>query len=165
MILISIISFVFDGIISVILSENSILLPLFSLVSLIVIYPYLKNKEKIILYGLIIGLLYDLVYTQTLFFNTIIFSVLALIILLFYKYLPINIINSVLLMVIVIVLFRISTYLTLVVVGKLLFNWNDLFASIYCSLLGNIIYLVLISFLLKKIMNKKKQRKQSLYDY
>lgn len=155
MIIINFISLILDGILSVMLNNGSILLPLFSLVSLIIVYPYLTKKENIFIYSMIIGYLYDIVYTQTPFLNTILFIVLSIGIYCYYNFLPISFFNSLVLVLITILLFRIFTYFILVFVGVINTDYQLLFESIYASLLSNIIYYVMVSFILKRYFNKK----------
>lgn len=158
--ILALISFIGDGIVSLLINQDSLFVPLLAIMSLIVIYPRIKNKPSIVLMGGILGLLYDIVYTQTPFLNTILFICLALVVLIFYKYVPINIVNSYVLAILLISLFRISSYLILVLFLELSFNWDVLFKSIYSSLIINIIYLTVVPFILNKIVGRKKKKKQ-----
>lgn len=157
MIIISIVSFLLDGIFSVIVDQNSIFLPLFSLVSLLVIYPYLKKHEYIVYFGVVMGLFYDLIYTQTLFFNTLIFGILAISILFFYKYFPINIISTIVLFLFIVIFFRFFSNILLVLLGVISFDLGRLFVSVYSSIIINLIYLVVMHFIIKKFYKKQKK--------
>ena len=119
-----------------------------------IVYPYLTKKENIFIYSMIIGYLYDIVYTQTPFLNTILFIVLSIGIYCYYNFLPISFFNSLFLVLITILLFRIFTYFILVFVGVINTDYQLLFESIYASLLSNIIYYVVVSFILKRYFNK-----------
>lgn len=162
MILFYILSFVLDGIISLFLSKNSVFLTLFSLMSLVITYPFYKKKESILYVGIILGLLYDIVYTQTLFLNTIIFLLLSLIILLFYKYIPYNIINLFVLSFLLIVLFRIFSYLSYAIIYGVTFEFKELIVSTYSSLISNFIYILLTNIFLKSKL-KNVNGKKSIY--
>ena len=140
--ILALVSFILDGVLSLLINKDSIFIPVFSIMALIVVYPYIKDKQRIVMIGGILGLLYDVVYTQTLFLNTILFCFLSLVVLLFYKYVPINIINSYILAFLLIFLFRVFSYLAIVFFYELDFNWNTLFKSIYSSIVTNLIYLV-----------------------
>ena len=70
-ILILLISFMLDSIVSNLVPLHSLFTPLFSLVSLIVVYPFFYgDKKKFLIYSGIYGFLYDIVYTNTIFVNT-----------------------------------------------------------------------------------------------
>ncbi len=155
------ISFILDGVLSLLMNQDSIYIPLLSIMTLIVVYPYIKDKQRIVIMGGIVGLLYDVVYTQTLFLNTILFCFLALVVLLFYKYIPINIVNSYILAILLILLFRVLSYLALVFYYELSFNWEVLFKSIYSSLITNLLYLTIMPFILGKIEGKRKKKRLS----
>ncbi len=153
------ISFILDGVLSLLMNQDSIYIPLLSIMALIVVYPYIKDKQRIVIMGGIVGLLYDVVYTQTLFLNTILFCFLALVVLLFYKYIPINIVNSYILAILLILLFRILSYLALIFYYELSFNWKILFKSIYSSLITNLLYLTIMPFILGKIEGKRRKKR------
>ena len=66
------ISLILDGIVSV-YTNNTILIPLFTLTSLVYIYKYYEKKENIyFLIALIIGILYDSLYTDIILLNSLV---------------------------------------------------------------------------------------------
>ena len=82
-ILIIIISFLIDGILTNFLpymvNDLSYFTPLFTLVSIFLVYPFYQKKEKKY-YGTIflLGIIYDLFYTNLLFFNAMLFLMIAI---------------------------------------------------------------------------------------
>ena len=77
-IIIIIISLLLDGILSnylpYLVNDLSLFTSLFTLVSIFIIYPFFKKKEKKYLITIfIIGIIYDLFYTNLLFFNGVLF--------------------------------------------------------------------------------------------
>lgn len=84
--LILILSFYLEGLLNILL-DVSFLIPLFSLMSIIVIYSYLKDEDKkYFIICLSVGLLYDVVYTNTLFLNASLFLLIGYITTRLYKY-------------------------------------------------------------------------------
>ena len=78
-IIVTVISFFLESIVSNFVSINSdLFLPLFTIVSLVIIYPYLK-KERANYYKIaaVLGLFYDIVYTDTLILNLFLFVMTA----------------------------------------------------------------------------------------
>lgn len=149
--IILVVSFLLDGIISFFLNKNIILNPLFSLCSLIIIFKYYKkNITKYFILGAILGLFYDLVYTDTMFLNAGIFLFICLFISKFYKTFSYNLLNSIILTIIIIVIYRSLTFLVLSMVGITNFNLYNLLKSIYSSLILNIIYTSIYFFKKKK---------------
>lgn len=155
MTLVCILSFLFDGIFSLLFNNNSMFLTLFSLMCLIVIYPYLKKSNYIFYIAAIIGIFFDIVYTQTLFLNTIIFFLLSFLIYFYYKYLPYNIVNTLILSLIMIVLYRLITYIFFIIFNDNMFNIHALLKSIYNSIISNFIYIILMNSFCKIILKKK----------
>jgi len=158
-----IISFLLDGIISGLIQINSFFLPLFSLLSLALIYPYLKNKNKnfLIVAGTI-GCIYDIAYTNTLFLNTLMFILLAVLIDKLFSYLPINIGNTYMVSAVVIIAYRVIIFLFLVLIQVISFDMISLSRSIASSVLANLIYVTTIYAilsLLAKRYNIKKENK------
>ena len=151
-----VISFLLDGVFSnVITIHNNMLIPLLSVMSLIIIYPYFKKDDiKYLEYVFIYGLIYDLVYTDTLILNAIIFTFIGLIIIGINIIISNNYLNIVLISFLVIISYRIMTYFILVFTRYLEFNINDLLRSITSSLLLNIIYVILMFLITDYISNK-----------
>ena len=159
MIIFSIISIFLEGIVNLFLSQNSLLFPLFNILSLIIIYLNIEKKGQIYNYALIQGLICDIAFTQTLFMNTLLFLLISLIISKYYKYVPYHIISTLTLSIIVITLYRTITYFLYVIFNEVNFNFLELFKSIYSSLILNITYLVISYFIFKKF------KKKTIYGY
>ena len=151
-----IISFLLDGILSNIISmHNNLLIPLLSIMSLIIIYPYFKKDDiKYLEYVFIYGLIYDLIYTDTLILNAVIFTFIGFIIIGINVIISNNYLNIFLISFLVIISYRIITYFILVFTRYLEFNINNLVKSITSSLLLNIIYVVFVFLLTDVISNK-----------
>lgn len=156
MIFVIIISFVLDSLTSNLLMLSSYLYPLFSLMSMVIIYPYLKKRETKKYYFLcvVLGFFYDLLYTNTLFLNTIFFLLLALLTKMLYNLINHTIYSTVCISIFMISLYRLGNYLVFLLIGYIDLNLKLLFRSIYSSLLLNIIYVVLFYYSVRFI-NKK----------
>lgn len=142
-----IISFLLDGVISNYLNFNS----LFTLLIIIFIY---KNKNSY-LYVLVFGFLFDIVYTDTLFLNTIIFYFCLLITNKIFKYLKYNFINVVFVSILLIIIYRTLIYLELCVIEYIEFDYIVLLNSYLYSLL-NVIFVIIIYLI--KSWNKKDKK-------
>lgn len=161
-ILFFIISFLLDGIVFSLSSLNSVAFPLFSLLSLLIAYPYYsRNIKNFYMSAILIGIVYDIVYTNSLFLNTLLFLVMAYIINLMFKYLTNNFLNTFLISTIIICLYRLFNYLFYIVIGVINWNLNDLIMSISFSLIINYIYIALFYFLLY-IFSKKRGIKRKI---
>lgn len=135
------ISFIMDSVVS----NFNVGLPLLTLMSLIIIYPYFKkdNHNFIRLCG-IVGLLYDLVYTDTFLLNFLIFIAMGLIIMYINERIENNLFNTILTALISIVSYRLITYFILVLTGYLNINISHLISSIMGSLMINFIYVTIL---------------------
>lgn len=147
-------SFYLEGILSR-LVDISFLIPLTTLLSLILIYPYLyDSKRNYYIICFITGLIYDIVYTNTLFLNSFIFLLIGYLISLLNIIITNNSLNVIIISLIIITIYRITTYLILVFVDYLNFNILDLFNSIIYSIILNIIY-ISIMYKITDLISKK----------
>lgn len=151
-----IVSFVLEGTLSKFININTnVFNILFPVVALIIVYPFFrKNNKKYLIYAGIYGLLYDLIYTDTLVLYMGLFIIIAFLISVLNIIFSNNIVNIGFITALVITIYRIITYSILVMVNYLNFNINLLFKSIYSSLLLNIIYAFIIYFISDKISYK-----------
>ena len=156
-IFISVLSFLLDGILSRYILPNSIFLPLFTIVSLVLIYPYFNNNNaRYFKYSAILGLLYDITYTNTIFFNFFVFIIVAFVVGLLNYLLSNNWYVNIFITVISICVYRMINYLFFVFFKNQQFSFSVLCKSIYSSLLLNIIYFVILYLLTELYSNKKK---------
>jgi len=150
-----IISFILDNIVSNLINYDSIFYPLFTLLSLILIYPnYNKKDKKYYIISFILGLIYDITL-NTLFLNTFIFLLLAYILRLIFSKIKYNYLSVLFISILSIIYYRTVTYVVLLILNYLEFNIHTLFKSIYSSILLNIIYVTIFYLLKKLIFNKK----------
>ena len=157
-----IISFLLDGIITNFISIDSIFYPLFTLVALIVIFPYFNDNKDYYKSAFAIGLAYDLIYTDTLIYYSFLFLFLSFLISKLIKFLADNYISLIIITLIIIVIFRSITFLFISLIGNIPFDINIWFKSIYSSVIINIIYVIILSIVTNFLSNKFRIRKSSL---
>lgn len=153
---VTVLSFLLEGIVSNIVGITSTwLVPLFSIVSLIIIYPYFNHEEENFLkVCFAVGLFYDLVYTDTLVINACIFTLIGFFIRWLNSWMSNHAISVLFITFLTIFVYRILMYLILIVVGFLPFDLNTLVTSITSSLLLNLIYAEVL-YLITDFMSKK----------
>lgn len=155
--LIILISFCLDGIVSNFIPINTNLLnPLLTLVTLIIIYPYFYNNEKkYYLICFLVGILYDIIYTNTLGLNGIIFLIIAYFIKKINVFISNNSINVSFISLIIISIYRTISFFILVLIGYININFNMLLHSITSSFLLNVIYIFILYLITDNISRKK----------
>ncbi len=161
-IIIVIISLVLDGILSnflpYLVNDLSLFTPLFTLVSIFIIYPFFKKKEKKYLITIfIIGVIYDLFYTNLLFFNGILFFIIGLLTIYSYKIYEMNFIKLLVYIIIVISLYEVLTASILLIFNIVSITFYKVIYKISHSLILNIIYGELLYLIIKKIPVKYKK--------
>ena len=159
-ILFIIISLLLDGIVHNLLPyiNLSLFTPLLTLISIIIIYPLYKKKKKEYLITLFItGLLYDLLYTNQLFLNGVIFILLGLIIIYLYNKITINYLTIIIISLFIIVLYISITGILLLIFKVVPISINKLLYIIKKSLLLNLIYSEILFVIINNIPNKYKK--------
>lgn len=147
-------SFFFEGVVSNIVSPDSILVPLFTLISLSLIWPYFKkNDMNYIITCVIVGLFYDIIYTSMPFLNTVTFLILSLVIMLNYRLFKYNIFSSNIFNIFLVVFYRIISYFILIIIGYLKFDYLYILEKIYSSIIINVIYGVIMFIIIDLIAN------------
>lgn len=153
-----IISFILENIFSNLVSASGIFIPLFSLLSLIFVYPLFKDKNEFIITSLVLGLFYDIIITNTLFINTLIFLLIAYIIKKLYKLINSSLIGIIIISVISIIVYRTINYILIEVFTYNSINFSVLLNGIKNSLVLNIIFTIIVYYLLKFIYKKTKKK-------
>ena len=160
--IIIIVSILLDGILSNFLpylyTNLSIFTPLFTLVSIFMIYPFFKKKEKtyfILIF--IVGIIYDLLYTNLLFFNGVLFVIIGMLIKYIYKTYEITPLRLILYIIILITSYESLTGLILLIYNVVPVTFYKVFYKIINSLLLNIIYSELTYLIIKIIPSKYKK--------
>lgn len=157
--IILIISFLLDGILSnfipYMVGDLSLFSPLLTIVSLIIIYPlFKKNNKKYYIIAFITGILYDLFYTDLLFFNAFIFLLLAFFIVLLYKFIKVNFLTIILYTLVIITLYESVVGVVMIIFNVVSISIESLLYKIENSLLLNIVYSE-VGYLLIKLFTKK----------
>lgn len=157
-ILLLMISFLLENVLSIIIPPNTLFIPMFSVIALATTYPLFKdNRIKYLIYASSFGLLYDIVYTNTPFINTISFLAVAYIITLIYEYIRVSKFNILLINLVVILFYQTISYLLLCAVRYSTFNETTFIENLYSSLILNLIY-GLILYIILEIINKKRKK-------
>lgn len=140
-IIILLIGLLLDGILSLYISNSSYLIPLITIVNIFLIYNFLKKKEKT--YFLLIGItgfIYDLLYTNLLFFHLIIFIILGFITKYIYKNFTLTPLRLIIFITIIISLYEVIVFLTLSLFRIIPLELSKLTYKITHSIIINVIY-------------------------
>jgi len=158
-ILIVVFSLIFDGLLTnylpFLVNDLSLFTPLLTVVSVFMIYPFFRKKEvNYFILVAITGIVYDLLYTNLLFFNALLFLVIALLSRFIYKNYGITFIILIIYIVIIVAIYEGLTALLLLLFNLVPITISRVSYKINHSLILNIIYGEMI-LLLYKIIPKK----------
>lgn len=144
-----IVSLILDGLLSNFLNfmvlDLSLFTPLFTVMSLFIIYPFFHKREKAkyLVVIALTGFIYDLLYTNLLFFNTILFLIIGGIVIVLYKYLDTNFFMVLIEAILIVTVYQSLVALLFFLLQVVPVTPNDLFYLIKHSLLINIVYMEL----------------------
>lgn len=140
-------------------THGTIFLPLFGILSLLIIYPYFKRDEKFVQFTLILGLVYDLVFSSVLFLNLGLYFTMSFVVIFLEKGITNTFFNINLSTIILIVLYRTLQSAVIWVFGVYEITILSWFESVYSSLLINAVFVSILYVLTNKIARRFKIKK------
>ncbi len=155
-----IVSLFLDGILSNFLpftvGNLSYFTPLFTVMSLFLIYSFFKKKDrKKYFYVIIIfGFIYDLLYTNLLFYHAILFIILGWVVVLLHKYLDTNYAMLLIEGAILVVCYQTFSTMLMVAFQIVPVTFYDFLYLVEHTMLINILYLELGFFLIRMLFKK-----------
>ena len=155
-------SFILDGILTNYLSfmknDLSLFTPLFTVVSIFIVYPfYYKQMKKYIIHMFILGILYDLFYTNLLFWNGLLFVGIAFLSSYLYKNFEMNWFKILFQTMLVIAVYELLNAFIIFCFQLVPITLYDVSYKVLHSLLLNVIYVEGIYLLLKLVPKKYKK--------
>ena len=151
MIIYTIISFLLDGLTSNFISSNSYFGTIYSVIALVIIYNYFENDMKYLKILIPLGILFDIVYTNTFVLNIFLFLCIYLIIKKINIYIVDNLITISIKSLLAITIYHILSYLILLFAGYADYSFNLLLMILLKSIVMTIIYTTISYLLIKKI--------------
>lgn len=156
-------SFLFEGFISNFISsslvEFNVFSTLYTLITFVVIYPYFYNEKKYYILLIIFSFLIDIVYTNTLILNVILFVAISLLIKFLNFILPENILMCNISSLCAVILYHVLSYLILILINYNSFPVSLLFNVCLNSVVMTIIYTTFM-YLIARFLYTKFDMKQ-----
>ena len=159
--LIIISSFILDIILSNVLpfmkGDLSIFTSLFVPITIYLIYPFYKNQElKYYIESFIIGIIYDLIFTNLLFFDGVIFLIISLVSVKIYKNFIVDKYKNIMYVFLIIILYEFLVASIFLIFNLVPFCFYDFVYKISHTLLINVVY----GFLLYEIIGSGSRQKK-----
>lgn len=161
-IIILVVSFLLDGILSNFLpymvNDLSLFTPMLTIVSLVVVYPFFAKRRKYyFITCFLVGLVYDFMYTNLLFYNAILFLAIGLILMLLYRYIRSSWLSLLLFIVVVIAGYECMNAIVILVFQLVPMTFYRLLYKISHSLLLNLCYGEILYFIIWLLPEKYKR--------
>ena len=157
-ILIVLFSFFLDGIMSNCFFSSffyiSFFNTIYTIISLVIIINFFTNYKKYIALTAVIGILFDIVFTNTLALNIFLFPLLGLWIIWLNSKLSNNIVNNVIISQTTIFLYYTVVFFLLKLINYFDYNILLLFKLLINSIMATTFYSIVLTIILKKIDNK-----------
>lgn len=152
-VIILVVSFLLDGILSNFLpymvGDLSLFTPMFTIVSLVIIYPFFTKKLKYyFITCFLVGLVYDFMYTNLLFYNTVLFLAVGLILMFLYRYIRPSWLSLILFIVVVIAGYECMNAIVILAFQLVPMTFYRLLYKISHSLLLNLCYGEILYFII-----------------
>lgn len=136
-------AFILEILVSVFLHQNSYFLPLFVFIVTIEEQQKIKDLKKSLIFSFLVGLIYDIVMTNTYFLNATIFLVVSWIMRKYNQYIDKNKVTILVYFLLEIFLYRFFVYSTLVIIQYKKLSIILFIKSILYSIFLNILFLKL----------------------
>ena len=144
-----------DGLLSNYINTNiidpSYFLTIYTVIALVISFNYYKNNSKYLKILLIMGILFDIVYTNTLLLNIVIFYLLYLVMKFLNIYIPNNFFTINVKSLLMVSIYHILSYIILLLVNYINYPFSFLLNIILHSIIMTIIYTSFSYFLFKKL--------------
>lgn len=152
-VIILVVSFLLDGILSNFLpymvGDLSLFTPMFTIVSLVIIYPFFTKKLKyFFITCFLVGLVYDFMYTNLLFYNAVLFLAVGLILMFLYRYIRPSWLSLILFIVVVIAGYECMNAIVILAFQLVPMTFYRLLYKISHSLLLNLCYGEILYFII-----------------
>ena len=160
--IILLISIILDGILTnylpYLVNDLSLFTPLLTVVSILILYPLNRKKEtKFFILMFIVGIIYDLLYTNLLYLNGLLFVLIAFISKIIYKNFETSYFKLIIYTILIIVIYE-SLYAGILFIYRVVpITIYKLFYKISHTLILNIIYTELLYFIIKHLPKKYKR--------
>ena len=157
-----IISFLLDGIVSNLIPFNlvdpSCLKTIYSVVSLVIIYNYFDNQKKYLQILIVLGIFFDIVYTNTFILNIVVFITIYIILSNLDYVITTNIFTINLKSIVCISSYHILTYIILLLANYNSYSIKLLGIILLRSIIMTIIYTTISYLIMNKIYDNKRIR-------
>ena len=153
-----IVSFVLENVMASIfpatLGSVSYFTTIYTIIALVVIYPYFANEKKYYILVIIFGALFDILYTSTLLMNVVFFILIAVIIKVLNTIMSDNIFTTNVISIISIIIYHLLSFVILNLETSQTYSLILLGKIITHSILMTIIYTTISYVIIKLIYNK-----------
>ena len=161
-IIIIIVTILLDGLLTNILpytaNNLSLFTPMLTILIPIIIYPfYIKEEKKFLITLVITGIIYDIFYTNLLFYDAIVFLLFGLMIIKLYKVIGYNYIKVLLYSLLCIILYELFNTIVILIFNLVPINLIKVLYKINHSILLNLIYVSILYIIVKKLPKKYKK--------
>lgn len=153
-----VVSFVLENVMASIfpatLGSVSYFTTIYTIIALVVIYPYFANEKKYYILVIIFGALFDILYTSTLLINVVFFLLIAVIIKVLNTIMSDNIFTTNVISIISIIIYHLLSFVILNLETSQTYSLILLGKIITHSILMTIIYTTISYVIIKLIYNK-----------
>ena len=136
------------------LSNTSFLSTIYTLIALVVIYPYFNNDKKYFILIIIFGILFNILYIGNIIFTMILFITIGITIKVLYNIFPENIFMTNLISIIIITIYHILSFIILNIMSSIDYDFILLINIIISSIIMTIIYTTISYYIIKIIYNR-----------
>lgn len=136
------------------LTNVSLFNTIYTIIGLVILYPYFNNDKKYYLLVIICGILFDILYTSTFMFSLVIFIIIGILIKILYNAFPENIFMTNLISFICILIYNLLCFILLSLFSSISYDFVILINIILGSIIMTIVYTTISYYIIHYLFNR-----------
>lgn len=140
--------------IPIFVGNHNLFIPMFTIVSLVIVFPYFNENSKFLKLCFIFGIIYDILFTNTIGLNISLFLLIGLIVIFLDNGLSNTLFSILIKMIVSIIIYDVLSYGILLLLNYMHYDFLTLFMKIVKSFILNITYTVILYFVVEWIAKK-----------
>lgn len=137
------------------LTNVSLFSTIYTIVGLVILYPYFNNDKKYFLLVIIFGALFGILYTSTFILEVVLFIIVGMIIKILYNIFPENIFMTNIISIIIIFVYHLLSFILLDLLSGINYDFMLLIDIIFGSIIMTIVYTTISYYVIKYIFNRR----------
>ena len=137
------------------LSDISVFATIYTIIGLVILYPYFNCSKKYYLLVIMCGVIFDILYASTYMFNLVLFGLVGILVNVLYSLFPENVFMTNLISFISVLIYHVLCYILLSLFSDISYSFIILVNIIVGSIIMTIIYTTISYYVIRFVFNRR----------